>query len=204
MAINQTAEESTAPPGPSSMSERSNERAPNLHGSIQSPEPNTCQECTQSFPSSAELERHAKSVHHAAFKCRCGKPYARLDNLKRHWNHTPKFPCPHCTRYTGVKAFAREYHLTQHLRTYHRISNSEDNETDTNNHGLQFFCSWPNCTHQQLSFGTKRQCTDHMRRTHNYSPFPCLVQGCGKVAGKGYFRESDLVNHSKKVHFVED
>lgn len=147
MVIHQTAEASTAPPRPSCMSERSNEKAPNLHGPIQSPEPNTCQECTQSFFSSVELERHAKSVHHAAFKCRCDKPYARLDNLKRHENQIPRFPCPHCTRYTGVNSFAHEDDLTQHLQTYNRIKNSGDNETEAKNRRLQFFCSWPKCTH---------------------------------------------------------
>ena len=89
-----------------------------LHGPIQNTEqPNTCQKCTQSFPSIAKLERHAKQYKHDAFKCKCGNPYARLDNLKRHWDQTPKFPCPHCSKYTGAKAFIREDHLTQHLHT---------------------------------------------------------------------------------------
>lgn len=202
MAIDPTAKVSTAPPHPSFMSERSNERVRNLHGAIQSSEPNTCQEFSLSF--SSELERHAKSVHHAAFKCTCGKSYLRLDNLERHWNQTPKFPCPHCTRYTGINAFAREDHLTQHLRAYHRINNSGDNKIDANNHGLQLSCTWPNCTHQERLFGTKSQYTEHMRRTHNFSPFPCPVQGCVEVAGKGYFRENDLVKHSKEAHSVED
>lgn len=204
MAIDATAEVPTVRPRPSSMSERSNESLPDLHGPIQSSQPNNCQECTQSFPSSAELERHAKFLHHAAFKCTCGKAYARLDNLKRHWNQTPKFPCPHCTRYTGANAFPREDHLTQHLRTYHRINNPGDNKSDSNSHRLQLFCTWPNCTHQQRSFGIRSQYTEHLRRIHNYSPFLCLVQGCVKVGGKGYFRESDLAKHSKEVHSIED
>lgn len=200
MAIDPTAKVSTAPPHPSFMSERSNERAHKLHGAIQSSEPNTCQECSQSFSSSAELEGHAKSVHHAAFKCTCGKSYARLDNPSGTGTKPPKFPCPHCTRYTGANAFAREDHLAQHLRAYHRINNPGDNKTDANNRGLQLFCTWPNCNHQQLSFGTKSQYTKHMCRTHNFSPFPCPVQGCVKVAGESYFRESDLFKHSKKAH----
>lgn len=179
--------------------EISNESPHDHHGLIETAEPNICQECTQLFPSTADLTRHAKSFHHNAFKCKCGKTYARLDILKRHCNQTPKFPCPHCSRYTGASAFAREDHLTQHLRTYHRINNLGDN-----NGATQFYCTWPNCTQQQRSFGIKSQYTTHIRRIHNYSPFPCLVQGCLKNAGKGYFREKDLLKHSQEVHSIED
>lgn len=42
-----------------------------------------------------------------------------------------------------------------------------------------------------------------MRRIHDYSPFPCPVQGCLKVAGKSYFRESDLLKHSKEVRGLD-
>lgn len=95
------------------MSERSDKSLLNLHGLVQSPKPNTCQECTQLFHSNAELEGHAKSLHYNAFECKCGKLYARFDNLKRHWKETPKFPCPHYNKYTRINAFAREDHLTQ-------------------------------------------------------------------------------------------
>lgn len=68
MAINQTAEASTAPPVPSSMSKRSNERSPNLHGPIQHSEPKTCQERTQSFFSRAQ---HLQGTYSIIFlKCR--------------------------------------------------------------------------------------------------------------------------------------
>lgn len=179
--------------------ERPNESPDALHGLIQTAEPNICQECTQPFPSAADLNRHAKCFHHNAFKCKCGKTYARLDILKRHCNQTPKFPCPHCKRYTGASAFAREDHLTQHLRTYHRINNLSDDNGPT-----QFNCTRRNCTQQQRSFGNKSQYTTHMRRIHNYSPFPCLVQGCVKKAGKGYFREKDMLKHSQEVHSIEN
>lgn len=99
----------------SSVSEKFDESLLNLHGSIQCSEPNTCQEYTQSFPSNAKLKHHAKSLHHNAFECKYGKPYARFDNLKCHWKETLKFPCSHCNKYMGTNAFAREDHLTQHL-----------------------------------------------------------------------------------------
>lgn len=132
LPIDAAAEVLIATPRPTSIGERSDESSPDLHGPIQTPEPNSCQECTQSFPTNVALERHARFLHHNSFKCKCGKPYARLDNLKRHWDQTPKFPCPHCNWYTGANAFAREDHLTQHLRTNHRINNSgDDNDTKT-------------------------------------------------------------------------
>lgn len=206
LPIDATAEVSIAPPHPTSVSEILHDSSLDLHGPIQHTEPNTCRGCRQSFPSTAELERHAKSLYHDAFECKCGKHYARLDNLKRHWNQTPRFPCPHCDKYTGINAFAREDHLTQHLQTYHRhrtsIGNQGDTNTLTSTTTMQFFCIFPNCTHHQRSFKIKSQYTDHMRRIHNYSPFPCLVQGCVKIGGKGYFRERDLFKHSQEVHSV--
>lgn len=54
MAINATAKVSTAPPRPSFMSKRPF-KIPKIHCAIQSPEPNACQECTQSFPTVVEL-----------------------------------------------------------------------------------------------------------------------------------------------------
>ncbi len=199
LPIDTTAEVFAATQRATFIGETSNESPHDLHGPIQTAEPNICQECTQSFPSITELERHAKLLHHNAFKCKCGKTYARLDILKRHCDQTPRFPCPHCNRYTGANAFAREDHLTQHLRTYHRINNSGNDNGPT-----QFYCTWPNCAQQQRSFGIKSQYTTHMRRIHNYSPFPCLVQGCVKSAGKGYFREKDLLKHSQEVHSIKD
>lgn len=215
LPIDATAEVSIAPHHPTSANEILHNNSLGLHGPIQHTEPNTCQKCRQSFPSTAELERHAKSLYHGAFGCKCGKHYARLDTLKRHWNQTPKFPCPHCNKYTGINAFAREDHLTQHLQTYHRHSNSIDNQGDTNTlttdtattittPTMQFVCNFPNCTHHQRYFKIKSQYTDHMRRIHNDSPFPCLVQGCVKIGGKGYFRERDLFKHSQEVHSVEN
>lgn len=227
LPIDATDEEfSIAPSHPTSVNEilHHDRTSPlGLHGPIQHMEPNTCQECTQSFPSTAELERHAKRLYHDAFKCKCGKHYARLDNLKRHWDQTPKFPCPHCSKYTGVKAFIREDHLTQHLQTYHRHSSTSilgGNQRDsiapittdtavsptniTSTSTMPLVCTVSECTHYQHSFKIKSQYTDHMRRIHNHSPFLCLVQGCNKIGGKGYFRERDLFKHSQQVHYSVD
>lgn len=84
MTIDELTELFIAPPHPLSVSERSDESLLNLHGSIQSPEPNTCQECTQSFPSNIEFKHHAKSLHQNAFECKCDKLYTCFNNLKHH------------------------------------------------------------------------------------------------------------------------
>lgn len=80
------------------------------------------------------------------------------------------------------KCNAREDHLTQHLRTYYGINDPGGNVNDAHNHLLQFFCTWPHCTHQQRSSGIKSHYTDPMRRIQDYSPFPCpcarLSEGC--------------------------
>ena len=171
--------------------EWSNESLHDLHGLIQTAESNICQECTQSFPSTTDLKRNAKSFHHNDFKCKCGKTYARFDIFKRHWNQTPKFPCPNCNRYIGASAFPRENYFTQHLKTCHRINNLGDD-----NGPMQFSCTWPNCTQQQRLIGIKSQYTTHICCIHKYSPFSCLVQGCMKKAEKGYFWENYLFKHS--------
>ena len=129
--------------------ERSNEESLyDLHGPLRTLEPNLCQVCIPSFPSNAELERHAQSLQHKPFTCKCGNRYARLGILKRHCDQTPKFPCPHCNRYTGANAFPREDHLTQHLRSYHRINNNNKTTGDDDSNGptMQFNCTWPDCT----------------------------------------------------------
>ena len=203
LLIDATAEVFVSTQHPTFIGERSNEEGlHDLHGPLQTLEPNLCQVCILSFPSNAELERHAQSLQHKAFGCKCGNSYARLDILKRHCDRTPKFPCPHCNRYTGANAFPREDHLTQHLRTYHRINNN-NTTGDDNNAPMQFNCTRPDCTQQQRSFEIKSQYTTHMRRVHNYSPYPCLVQGCVKNGGKGYFRKSDWFKHSQEVHSIE-
>lgn len=211
LPIDATDEVSIAPPPhhPTAVNEKlhhDSTSSEDFHGPIQNTEqPNTCQKCTQSFPSIAKLERHAKQYKHEAFKCKCGNPYARLDNLKRHWDQTPKFSCPHCSKYTGAKAFVRKDHLTQHLHTYHRHSSTSivvGNQRDPIALSTMppLVCTISDCTHYQHSFKVKSQYTDHMRHIHNHSPFPCLVQGCKKVGGKGYFRERDLLKHSQQVH----
>ncbi|MCJ1349837.1 hypothetical protein MMC31_008079 [Peltigera leucophlebia] len=98
MAIDAPAEVSTAPPRPSFMSERSNESPPNLHDPIQTPELNTCQECTQSFPSAAELACHAKSLPLSA---RAAKPSLVLTTLSDTGN---KPPSSHAPTATGTQA----------------------------------------------------------------------------------------------------
>jgi len=70
------------------------------------------------------------------FYCLCGADFTRPDSLKRHIKAKTKggapgsktFRCPLCERY-DVQEFSRRDHLTQHLKSYHRLGKK----------GLDFF-----------------------------------------------------------------
>ncbi|KAE9369755.1 hypothetical protein N431DRAFT_53088 [Stipitochalara longipes BDJ] len=83
-----------------------------------------CNQCSQPFPHKSALDKHAKQTRHKAHACSCGITFTRFDVLNRHvqsFNPKTVYPCSYCSKYTGMSAFTRRDHLTQHLRGFHKI-----------------------------------------------------------------------------------
>lgn len=87
--------------------------------------PNTCISCYSNFQSNTALQEHSKQAGHPSYECTCGSGFSRADSLNRHVRDflPGTYPCTFCTRHVGNAAFKRKYHLTQHLKGYHKMGN---------------------------------------------------------------------------------
>ncbi|KAH8674476.1 hypothetical protein BGZ60DRAFT_273093 [Tricladium varicosporioides] len=187
-----------------------------------------CIQCKESFDTKGALDTHAKYSQHSPYSCTCGKVFSRCDILDRHIHSiqpTRTYPCPHCKKYQGTKAFSRRDHLTQHIRGYHHIELSSDAESSSSasspppsTHQVRkksVLCPHSNCfDNRNLSlsgrarefqgtratFRTKSELTSHLRQVHDESLFPCVEMNCDRVRGRGFFRKRDLLKHQKDFH----
>jgi len=160
------------------------------------------------------LDIHAKRTQHLPYTCRCLKKFSRADCLDRHlYTLAPavKFPCSYCSRYDGTSGFSRLDHLTQHLRSFHRILDSPSPLAARKQHARmrkRYTCPHADCAfdsqadveNPSKTFETKNELSNHLRFYHNESPFPCRQDGCSKNGGQGFFREKDLLNHERLHH----
>jgi hypothetical protein len=188
-----------------------------LHFQLKIQGENVCNECSLRFPHNSALNTHAKQTQHAPYACTCGVTFSRVDVMNRHLEkHNPKasYPCPHCSKYSGTKAFTRRDHLTQHLRGYHNIevSSDSDNPQSSRSQKTALSCPHGDCSYHhdaarsssslnpRMYFRTKKDFTKHLREVHDESLYPCDAPGCGRVGGRGFFRERDLSKHRKDYH----
>lgn len=187
------------------------------HGRIQTVSGNICDDCDATFASIAELDHHALREQHTPHMCKCGKGFSRPDVLDRHVRQheslRPKYPCPHCSRHRGDKAFRRRDHLTQHTRNYHHIGVDEESKSERSEEPVcpQLDCpqhrsgEWQDIRpisvrDESKPFANQAAFTRHMRDVHRWSPFPCDVPHCSRIDGKGYFRKRDMLKHRKNGH----
>lgn len=93
-------------------------------------------------------------------------------------------PCPHpgC-----VRSFRRLDALRRHI-SIHSASNA------------RFPC--PLCEEYQgnRAFARKDHRNQHIRKKHNKTPYQCPANGCDRIDGKGWFRESDRKTHQQIAH----
>ncbi|KAJ0116747.1 hypothetical protein J7T55_009897 [Diaporthe amygdali] len=90
------------------------------HSRKEGPAANTCDACKASFQTNSDLESHAKSLSHSAFRCKCGTPFSRYSSLARHINSKTGigYHCGLCED----KTFGRIDKLYDHLRDGHKVS----------------------------------------------------------------------------------
>jgi hypothetical protein len=190
-----------------------------------------CNECSEHFPHKSALDNHAKQTTHGAYACSCGVTFTRLDVLDRHiqtFNPKTFYPCTYCSKFSGLRAFTRRDHLTQHLRGYHKIENSTESITDPqlllestrNAKRSCLSCPHEDCLYYQeavdnqtplsnfqngnMWFHSQKDCTKHMRDVHDESLYPCDFLGCDRIKGKGFCRKRDLLKHKINYHIFSD
>lgn len=91
-----------------------------------------CTECGTGKTTLASLNEHAVKNGHSPYNCSyegCLLRFSRSDSVERHrathLKVQKRYPCTHCGKFQGDKAFKQLDHLTQHLRGYHRIGEDD-------------------------------------------------------------------------------
>ncbi|KAI0471571.1 hypothetical protein GGR56DRAFT_80147 [Xylariaceae sp. FL0804] len=192
--------------------------------------PCTVSGCDLEFSSESLLRDHEGLPHapgHSVvaqrpFKCRCDLQFAKLFTLTRHIKTSQpsisEYPCERCEAYQGPGAFKRKDHLTQHLRGFHSLDEAEMAKSfpprKTRMYNIPV-CHVPGCIHyrdesfkdltageklQNMPFLKQSDYTDHMKKEHDWSPYPCKFEGCKKVNSKGYFSRTLLIKHRNEQH----
>ena len=189
------------------------------HARVQSLLATSCDECGAKFNSMAELHVHAIEQHHVILRCKCAETFSRIDVLIRHLKQNrlsgTTYPCLKCKRHRGVRAFKRKDHLTQHLQNYHHVDATKYSRYSIYSTLIQLRCPYIGCPqHRDADFyripfwERDKACpfekqsvyTKHMQKDHDYSPYPCDLANCPKVAGKGFFRKTSFLKHRKSCH----
>ena len=189
------------------------------HGHLAAGSEMTCQECEAQFTTKASLRLHTHETQHAPYRCLCEATFTRLDVLDRHIqvsNSETVFTCPYCQ--TKPKSFGRQDHLTQHLRGFHNMDLVGGVGEDTSlrpsrRPKKRLLCTHEDCMDMENegtvpspsgprrpSFQSQKQLTSHLREVHDECPFPCKAAGCARKGRKGFFRNRDLLKHSKDHH----
>ncbi|KAH9904943.1 hypothetical protein F4778DRAFT_51314 [Xylariomycetidae sp. FL2044] len=161
-------------------------------------------------------------VSEEPFRCKCDDQFTRMSSLKRHIkNHITggqRFECDRCDTYIGQNAFGRKDHLIQHLRVKHRLGDREVTALFPrveNPFTVPLLdCRFEGCEYHRddssrnlkweeqrayLPFSKRSDYTKHMRKEHDWSPFPCDIPGCKQVGGKGYFAPAPFEKH-RRIH----
>lgn len=184
--------------------------------------------CSMTFDEEPERNRHQGFPHtgrHSVVSesppiCKCDQQFAKLDTLFRHIRRfqdlPPGFHCEDCK-----KGFKRKDHLVQHLRHFHRLQDAQiatqfpTPKTFKNTIPVcHFRCDYSRgdrFTAQPLElqaknapFAKKSDYTEHMRKVHKWSPYPCTIPLCNKVDKNGYFNEKALQKHTLEKHPDEE
>lgn len=179
-----------------------------------------CTECGTGKTTLASLNEHAVKNGHSPYNCSyegCLLRFSRSDSVERHrathLKVQKRYPCTHCGKFQGDKAFKQLDHLTQHLRGYHRIGEDDAQVKAASCPHVDCPCfrfgaydetgrprHWTSIPREEHAFQSTRDFQIHMRKVHDETPYQCLEAGCERRRGNGYFRLSDLEKHQIKEH----
>ncbi|KAI0452435.1 hypothetical protein F5B21DRAFT_526859 [Xylaria acuta] len=130
----------------------------------------------------------------------------------------PKFPCDKCDCYQGENAFKRKDNLERHLKGKHNPDNDQlvPMFAPRRTRKPQIpVCPFKDCEYYRgpefkdlavekqqdnRPFAQRADYIDHLKKEHNWSPFPCKVPGCDKINGNGYFGFQVRKNHYEGEH----
>ena len=183
----------------------------------------SCDQCGEHFFTAQALSSHARSQDHAAHSCEveeCDSTFIRYQDLVRHQGQhradVQRFPCDYCRKHRGPQAFKRKDHLTQHLRNYHHFELEESSYSNfmasADAHCPHLDCAqhrtrqddtryyWNPGLDGKPPFSKRSDFTEHMKKVHDESLFPCKKAGCDRIGKKGYFRKRDLDKHCRAKH----
>lgn len=116
---------------------------------------------------------------------------------KKSTSEEPRYPCQHCDRYCGKRAFKRKDHLNQHLRRVHSLSQEDL---------VPGFCPHRNCSFAEgpmssvRAFSKFSHYTKHLREVHGESLFDCSVPNCRRKGVNGYSGHANLLRHMREKH----
>lgn len=146
-------------------------------------------ECTETYQSSAELQKHKAAVHNKerSFKCTfdgCKWSFTSSYKLNRHMSAHYKEKPYVCTFPGCKKGFKSSYNQRAHTRTHYTL-----------NPDLV-------CPHCKKDFSAKREYTKHLREVHDEGPeFPCNI--CNqKFYSKQAVATHKLTHNPKKVRHI--
>lgn len=187
-----------------------------------------CDECGEFFERSYQINNHIRATDHAAYKCLfadCQATFTRQDVMLRHQlghaKNPVKYSCTHCKKWRSPNGFKRLDHLKQHLKNYHHIEDSSIDHfngsgSEPKDPAFFLYCPHQKCPlfrevtnydwgkrgaiQEEHLFKSRSDFTTHLRKEHDDSIYPCTVNGCKRIGGKGYFRKRDLKKHVTKAH----
>ncbi|KAI0426281.1 hypothetical protein F5Y09DRAFT_70026 [Xylaria sp. FL1042] len=162
-------------------------------------------------------------ISKSPFKCHCEQEFTKLSSLERHVQVSdkrlvPEYPCHECTTYQGKNGFKRKDHLVQHLKVFHKYDNDQLAKLFRPRQAHMYnvpVCHFESCEYyrdpkfkamgigrqeKNRPFDKQSDYTLHMKREHDWSPYPCKVLGCNKLNGKGFFSTAALEKHCKAKH----
>jgi hypothetical protein len=89
-----------------------------------------------------------------------------------------------------------------------KIHSDSEDKLEFGYDDVKALCPRPECANvpttlyrvSRLPKEAESELIKHQRRIHNYSEFPCTVEGCPRQRGKGYFKRANLLKHLGNDH----